>query len=60
VHLNVRFFSTTGENPVWWFGGGMGLTPYYGFEEDARHFHAACKAALASAAHEADAESGSR
>ena len=32
---------------VWWFGGGMDLTPYYGFEEDARHFHGTCKAALA-------------
>ncbi len=31
---------------VWWFGGGMDLTPYYGFDEDARHFHAACKQAL--------------
>jgi coproporphyrinogen III oxidase len=31
---------------VWWFGGGMDLTPYYGFEEDAIHFHATCKAAL--------------
>ncbi len=31
---------------VWWFGGGMDLTPYYGFEEDARHFHATCKSAL--------------
>jgi coproporphyrinogen III oxidase len=50
VHLNVRFFSTQDENPVWWFGGGMDLTPYYGFEEDARHFHATCKAALAPAA----------
>jgi coproporphyrinogen III oxidase len=47
VHLNVRFFSTQGENPVWWFGGGMDLTPYYGFEEDARHFHATCRKALA-------------
>jgi coproporphyrinogen III oxidase len=46
VHLNVRFFSTLGENPVWWFGGGMDLTPYYGFEEDARHFHAICRKAL--------------
>ncbi len=53
VHLNVRFFSTQDENPVWWFGGGMDLTPYYGFEEDARHFHATCKAALAPAAKEA-------
>ncbi len=33
--------------PIWWFGGGMDLTPYYGFEEDARHFHRTCKAALA-------------
>ncbi len=47
VHLNVRFFSTREENPVWWFGGGMDLTPYYGFAEDARHFHAVCRDALA-------------
>ncbi len=48
VHMNVRFFVATaeGEEPVWWFGGGMDLTPYYGFEEDARHFHRTCKAAL--------------
>ncbi|MFN3750490.1 MAG: oxygen-dependent coproporphyrinogen oxidase [Thiobacillus sp.] len=48
VHMNVRCFVATkdGEVPVWWFGGGMDLTPYYGFEEDARHFHATCKAAL--------------
>ncbi|GAB4474862.1 MAG: oxygen-dependent coproporphyrinogen oxidase [Burkholderiaceae bacterium] len=31
---------------VWWFGGGMDLTPYYPYEEDARHFHATCKSAL--------------
>ncbi|MGH8690206.1 MAG: oxygen-dependent coproporphyrinogen oxidase [Burkholderiales bacterium] len=43
VHMNVRFFSA-GE--AWWFGGGTDLTPYYGFEEDARHFHATCKRAL--------------
>ena len=43
VHLNVRFFSA---KDTWWFGGGMDLTPYYGFEEDARHFHATCKQAL--------------
>jgi coproporphyrinogen III oxidase len=43
VHMNVRFFSSA---DTWWFGGGMDLTPYYGFEEDARHFHAACKKAL--------------
>ena len=49
VHMNVRFFSTTtneGE-PVWWFGGGMDLTPYYGFVEDAKHFHQTCHDALA-------------
>ncbi|MBU3737199.1 MAG: oxygen-dependent coproporphyrinogen oxidase [Methylobacterium sp.] len=32
--------------PIWWFGGGMDLTPYYGFEEDAIHFHRTCKQAL--------------
>ena len=52
VHLNVRFLvaAREGQNAddaVWWFGGGMDLTPYYGFEEDARHFHATCKRALA-------------
>ncbi len=48
VHLNVRFFIATHaqEPPVWWFGGGMDLTPYYGFVEDADHFHRTCKAAL--------------
>jgi len=50
VHLNVRFFvaQKPDADPVWWFGGGMDLTPYYGFEDDARHFHATCKSALAS------------
>ena len=33
--------------PVWWFGGGMDLTPYYGFDEDAVHFHRTCRDALA-------------
>lgn len=49
VHMNVRFFTTyaEGQEPVWWFGGGMDLTPYYGFEEDAKHFHQTCKDALA-------------
>jgi coproporphyrinogen III oxidase len=42
VHMNVRGFAA---GDAWWFGGGMDLTPYYGFEEDARHFHAQCKAA---------------
>ena len=49
VHMNVRCLLATrdGEAPVWWFGGGMDLTPYYGFEEDAVHFHRSCKEALA-------------
>ena len=49
VHLNVRLFAAlkAGETPVWWFGGGMDLTPYYGFAEDARHFHETCNRALA-------------
>ena len=40
-HANVRFFvaEKDGEEPVWWFGGGYDLTPYYGFEEDCRHWH---------------------
>lgn len=48
THLNVRCFIATKENeaPAWWFGGGMDLTPYYGFEEDCAHFHRSCKAAL--------------
>jgi coproporphyrinogen III oxidase len=48
VHMNVRFLVATkpGSDPLWWFGGGMDLTPYYGFEEDARHFHSSCRQAL--------------
>ena len=48
VHMNVRFFlaEQPGTKPVWWFGGGMDLTPYYAFEEDAVHFHRSCKDAL--------------
>ena len=48
VHMNVRMFCATpqGGAPVFWFGGGMDLTPYYGFEDDARHFHATCRDAL--------------
>ena len=48
VHMNVRMLAATGRDgkPVCWFGGGMDLTPYYGFEEDAIHFHASCKGAL--------------
>jgi coproporphyrinogen III oxidase len=46
--MNVRFFIAykEGAEPVWWFGGGMDLTPYYGFEEDAVHFHRTCQQAL--------------
>jgi coproporphyrinogen III oxidase len=49
VHMNVRMFvaSMAGADPVWWFGGGMDLTPYYGFEDDAVHFHRTCRDALA-------------
>jgi coproporphyrinogen III oxidase len=58
VHLNVRFFIAPGSpaeaagdaaarQNVWWFGGGMDLTPCYGFVEDARHFHSTCRDALA-------------
>ena len=54
VHMNVRMLAATpadtgageGAEPVCWFGGGMDLTPYYGFEEDAAHFHQTCKDAL--------------
>ena len=49
VHMNVRMLAAKGRDgqEVCWFGGGMDLTPFYGFEEDAVHFHAACKTALA-------------
>jgi len=52
VHMNVRFFvakaqADKDEQDIWWFGGGMDLTPYYGFEEDAVHFHRTCRDALA-------------
>lgn len=48
VHMNVRFFTTHSDDtpPVWWFGGGMDLTPYYGFVDDVQHFHQTCKDAL--------------
>lgn len=40
-HANVRFFlaEKEGEAPVWWFGGGFDLTPYYGFDTDCEHWH---------------------
>ncbi len=59
-HANVRFFhagavdgpeienrKTRVENPTWWFGGGFDLTPYYGFEDDAVHWHRTARAAVA-------------
>ncbi len=50
VHMNIRFFvakaTTETETDIWWFGGGMDLTPYYGFEEDCEHFHRTNKTAL--------------
>ena len=48
-HANFRLFLATreGEPPVWWFGGGFDLTPYYGFDEDAVHWHATARAACA-------------
>ncbi|MCK0506874.1 oxygen-dependent coproporphyrinogen oxidase [Aromatoleum anaerobium] len=55
VHMNVRFFIASHPDaavappaaaPVWWFGGGMDLTPYYPYEEDVRDFHRACRAAV--------------
>lgn len=49
VHMNVRMLAAlpAGAEPVYWFGGGMDLTPYYGFAEDAVHFHTACRDSLA-------------
>lgn len=51
VHMNVRFFVAKAQNDseqdIWWFGGGMDLTPYYPFEEDCIHFHRINKEALA-------------
>jgi coproporphyrinogen III oxidase len=57
VHMNVRCFiagphpeatpHSPDATPVWWFGGGMDLTPYYGFEDDAQHFHTVCRDTLA-------------
>jgi coproporphyrinogen III oxidase len=49
VHMNIRMLAATpeGGETVFWFGGGMDLTPYYGFEEDAVHFHTVCKNTLA-------------
>lgn len=54
VHMNVRFFialppaeaSAAALRPIWWFGGGMDLTPYYPFDADVRFFHQACRRAV--------------
>ena len=45
--MNVRFFlaEKEGAEPVWWFGGGYDLTPYYGYDEDCRHWHQVAKQA---------------
>ena len=53
-HANVRFFVAGAEtaNPVWWFGGGFDLTPYYGFEEDAVSWHQNAQAALSPFGHD--------
>lgn len=56
AHLNVRLFvahplgprgGSAARLPIWWFGGGMDLTPYYPFTEDVVHFHRVCRSALA-------------
>jgi coproporphyrinogen III oxidase len=51
AHMNVRFFiahpASPKQEPIWWFGGGMDLTPYYPQIEDVRHFHRTCRDALA-------------
>jgi len=46
-HMNVRFFiaEKEGSEPIWWFGGGYDLTPYYGFDEDCQHWHQTAKSA---------------
>ena len=54
-HMNVRFFiaEKEGNDPVWWFGGGFDLTPFYGFEEDCVHWHQISKQACAPLGEEA-------
>lgn len=48
-HANVRLFAAekTGAEPIWWFGGGFDMTPYYGFEQDAIHWHRMAREACA-------------
>jgi len=45
THMNLRFFMVEADEPVWYFGGGFDLTPYYGFEEDCVHWHREARAA---------------
>ena len=45
VHANLRFFQTLCLQPTWWFAGVMDLTPFYGFDEDCKHWHNTCKQA---------------
>ena len=45
THANFRFFSAGDKNPVWWFGGGYDLTPYYPFHDDVLHWHKTAKTA---------------
>ncbi|MGE0622683.1 MAG: oxygen-dependent coproporphyrinogen oxidase [Pseudomonadales bacterium] len=45
THANLRFFLVEADEPVWYFGGGFDLTPYYGFEEDCVHWHQQASAA---------------
>ncbi|MCH9650023.1 MAG: oxygen-dependent coproporphyrinogen oxidase [Deltaproteobacteria bacterium] len=47
THANVRFFvaEKDGSEPIWWFGGGLDLTPYYPYEDDAIYWHRTCKKA---------------
>jgi coproporphyrinogen III oxidase len=49
THMNVRFFlaEKADAEPIWWFGGGFDLTPYYGFRDDAAHWHRTARAACA-------------
>ncbi|NKB46818.1 MAG: oxygen-dependent coproporphyrinogen oxidase [Legionellales bacterium] len=49
THANIRFILAEAPNqpPIWWFGGGFDLTPYYGFEDDCHHWHAIAKQACA-------------
>ena len=48
THANIRFFIAASPDsaPIWWFGGGFDLTPYYGFEEDCRHWHSTARDAV--------------